>query len=92
MTNQTKPQRYTKTVFISSTNQRDQFAALKIGQWVHGLSLDGKSGLYRGQFMGFDNAGLPIVNFRLDHTPNPLQWRDQFASNKPLRTFAKLKA
>lgn len=84
-------QRYTSTVFISSTKQAEQFAALRVGQWVHGLSLNGQSGLYRGQFMGFDNVGLPVVNFRIDNTPNRLQWREQFASNKPLRTFAKIK-
>lgn len=84
-------QRYTETVFISSTNQREQFAALRVGQWVHGLSLNGLSGLYRGQFLGFDNVGLPVVNFRIDNTPNRLQWREQFASNKPLRTFARIK-
>jgi hypothetical protein len=84
-------QRYTATVFISSTNQREQFAALRVGQWVHGLSLNGHSALYRGQFMGFDNVGLPVVNFRMDNTPNRLQWKEQFASNKPLRTFARIK-
>lgn len=84
-------QRYTETVFISGTNQREQFAALRVGQWVHGLTLNGQSMLYRGQFMGFDNVGLPVVNFRIDNTPNRLQWREQFASNKPLRTFARIK-
>jgi hypothetical protein len=84
-------QRYTKTVFITSTKQAEQFAALRVGQWVHGLSLNGQSGLYRGQFLGFDNVGLPVVNFRMDNTPNRLQWREQFASNKPLRTFARIK-
>lgn len=85
-------QRYTATVFISSTKQAEQFAALRVGQWVHGLSLNGQSGLYRGQFMGFDNIGLPVINFRMDNTPNRLQWREQFASNKPLRQFARIKA
>jgi hypothetical protein len=84
-------QRYTKTVFITSEKQAAQFAALRVGQWVHGLSLNGQSGLYRGQFMGFDNIGLPVINFRMDNTPNRLQWREQFASNKPLRTFARIK-
>jgi len=88
----TKPAQYTKTVFISSEKQSEQFAKLKIGQWVHGLSLNGISGLYRGQFLGFDNVGLPVVNFRIDNTPNRLQWREQFASNKPLRTFARIKS
>ena len=84
-------QRYTKTIFITSTKQAQQFAGLRVGQWVHGLSLDGKSGLYRGQFMGFDNAGLPVINFRFDHTANPLNWKDQFKSNAPLRSFARIK-
>lgn len=84
-------QRYTKTVFITSTKQAEQFAALRVGQWVHGLTLNGQSMLYRGQFLGFDNVGLPVVNFRMDNTPNRLQWREQFASNKPLRTFARIK-
>ena len=87
----TKGQRYTATVFISSTKQAEQFKALRVGQWVHGLSLDGKSGLYRGQFMGFDNAGLPVINFRFDHTARPLNWKDQFKSNASLRTFARIK-
>lgn len=84
-------QRYTKTVFITSTKQAEQFKGLRIGQWVHGLSLDGKFGLYRGQFMGFDNVGLPVINFRFDHTANPLNWTDQFKSNAPLRSFARIK-
>jgi hypothetical protein len=88
----TKPAQYTKTVFITSEKQAEQFAKLRIGQWVHGLSLNGQSALYRGQFLGFDNVGLPVVNFRIDNTPNRLQWREQFASNKPLRTFAKIKS
>jgi hypothetical protein len=87
----TKGQRYAKTVFISSTKQREQFEALRVGQWVHGLSLNGQSGLYRGQFLGFDNVGLPVVNFRFDNTPNRLKWKDQFKSNASLRTFAKIK-
>jgi hypothetical protein len=84
-------QRYTPTVFISSTKQAEQFAALRVGQWVHGLSLNGQSGLYRGQFMGFDNIGLPVINFRFDNTPNRLKWKDQFKSNSSLRTFARIK-
>ena len=86
-----KPARYVSTVFIGSTKQAEQFKALRVGQWVHGLSLDGKSGLYRGQFMGFDNVGLPVINFRFDHTARPLNWKDQFKSNASLRTFAKIK-
>ncbi len=85
-------QRYTSTVFITSEKQSEQFAKLRIGQWVHGLSLNGQSMFYRGQFLGFDNVGLPVVNLRIDNTPNRLQWREQFASNKPLRTFAKIKS
>lgn len=87
----TKPAQYTKTVFISSEKQAEQFSKLRIGQWVHGLSLNGQSMFYRGQFLGFDNVGLPVVNLRIDNTPNRLQWREQFASNKPLRTFARIK-
>jgi hypothetical protein len=81
--------RYTKTVFIKSDNQ--QFKALKIGQWVTGLSLDGKSGLYRGQFMGLDNNDKPIINFRLDNAKVKLDWKEQFKSNRPLRQFARIK-
>lgn len=88
----TKPARYTKTVFISSEKQAEQFSKLKIGQWVHGLTLNGQSMFYRGQFMGFDNVGLPVVNFRIDNTPNRLDWTEQFKSNKPLREFARIKA
>lgn len=83
---------YTKTVFIKSTDQFNEFNKLKIGQWITGLSLNGKSGLYRGQFMGFDNDKMPIINFRIDNAKKILDWKEQFASNKPLRQFAKIKA
>jgi hypothetical protein len=86
--------KYTKTVFIRSDNQYNQFKALKIGQWVTGLSLNfntQKSGLYRGQFMGFDNNDKPIINFRLDNAKKIINWKEQFKSNKPLRDFARIK-
>lgn len=83
--------RYTKTVFIKSGNQFNQFKALKIGQWVNGLSLDNVSGLYRGQFMGFDNNDKPIINFRIDNAKKVINWKEQFKSNKPLRDFARIK-
>jgi hypothetical protein len=83
--------KYTKTVFIKSDNQYNQFKALKIGQWITGLSLNGKSGLYRGQFMGFDNDNQPIINFRIDNIRNKLDWKYQFKSNKSLRDFARIK-
>lgn len=82
---------YTKTVFIKSDNQYNQFKALKIGQWVIGLSLNNVSGLYRGQFMGFDNDNQPVINFRLDRVKSPLNWKSQFKSNKSLRDFARIK-
>ena len=91
MTN-AKPQRYTKTIFISGTKQAEQFSKLKIGQWVQGISLNGQPMLYRGQFMGFDNVGLPVINFRFDNTANRLDWKEQFKSNAPLRSFAKIKS
>jgi hypothetical protein len=84
-------QRYTKTVFINSTNQNEILSKLKIGQWITGLSLNGKSGLYRGQFMGFDNDNKPIINFRVDNAKKKLDWKEQFKSNKPLRDFARIK-
>jgi hypothetical protein len=83
--------KYIKTVFIKSDNQFNQFKALKIGQWITGLSLDNVSGLYRGQFMGFDNNDKPIINIRLDNVKSPLNWKLQFKSNKPLRDFARIK-
>lgn len=83
--------KYTKTVFINSTNQNEILSKLKIGQWITGLSLNGKSGLYRGQFMGFDNDNKPIINFRIDNTRNKLDWKMQFKSNKSLRDFARIK-
>ena len=83
--------KYTKTVFIKSDNQYVQLKALKIGQWITGLSLDGKSGLYRGQYMGFDNDNKPIINYRLDNAQKKLDWKEQFKSNKPLRQFARIK-
>ena len=83
--------RYTKTVFIKSDNQYNQFKALKIGQWVNGLSLNNQSLYYRGQFMGFDNDNKPIINFRIDNIKSPLNWKAQFKSNKSLRDFARIK-
>ncbi len=83
---------YTKTVFIKSTDQYNEFNKLKIGQWVTGLSLNNKSGLYRGQFMGFDNDNMPIINFRIDNAKRVIDWKMQFKSNKSLRDFAKVKA
>ena len=83
--------KYTKTVFVRSDNQYNQFNALKIGQWVTGLSLNNTSGLYRGQFMGFDNDNMPIINFRIDTAKVKLDWKAQFKSNKPLREFARIK-
>lgn len=82
---------YTKTVFIKSTDQYNEFSKLKIGQWITGLSLNGKSGLYRGQFMGFDNDNMPVINFRIDNAKRVLNWKEQFKSNKPLREFARIK-
>lgn len=82
---------YTKTVFIKSTDQYNEFNKLKIGQWVTGLSLNNKSGLYRGQFMGFDNDNMPIINFRIDNAKRVIDWKEQFKSNKPLRDFARIK-
>lgn len=82
---------YTKTVYIKSTDQFNEFNKLKIGQWVTGLMLNDKSGLYRGQFMGFDNDNKPIVNIRIDNAKRVLNWKEQFKSNKPLREFARIK-
>lgn len=83
---------YTKTVFIKSTDQYNEFNKLKVGQWVTGLTLNNKSGLYRGQFMGFDNDNMPIINFRIDNAKRVIDWKMQFKSNKSLRQFAKVKA
>ena len=83
---------YTKTVFIKSTDQYNEFNKLKIGQWVTGLSLNNKSGLYRGQFMGFDNDNMPVINLRIDNAKRVINWKEQLKSNKPLRQFAKIKA
>jgi len=84
--------KYTKTVFIKSDNQYNQFKALKIGQWITGLSLNNQSLYYRGQFMGFDNNDKPIINFRIDNAKHNLDWKMQFKSNKYLRQFAKVKS
>lgn len=83
---------YTKTVYINSTAQFEQFKKLKIGQWVTGLTLNNKSGLYRGQFMGFDNDNMPIINFRIDNAKKVIDWKMQFKSNASLRQFAKIKS
>lgn len=83
--------KYIKTVYIKSTDQYEQFAALKVGQWVTGLTLNNKSGLYRGQFMGFDNDSMPVINMRLDNAKRKIEWKAQFKSNKQLREFTKVK-
>lgn len=83
---------YTKTVFIKSTDQFNEFSKLKIGQWITGLTLNNKSGLYRGQFMGFDNDNMPIINFRIDNAKRVIDWKMQFKSNASLRQFAKVKS
>ena len=82
----------TKTELIKSTNQFEEFNKLKIGQWVTGLSLNNKSGLYRWQFMCFDNDNMPVINLRIDNAKRVINWKEQFKSNKPLRQFAKIKA
>lgn len=87
--------KYTKTVYINSTNQFEQFNKLKIGQWVTGLTSNfniQKSVVYRGQFMGFDNDNKPVINFRIDNAKRIINWKEQFKSNRPLRQFAKIKA
>jgi hypothetical protein len=83
--------KYLKTVYIRSTDQFEQFAKLRIGQWVTGLSLNNKSGLYRGQFMGFDNDSMPVINYRIDNAKRVIEWKAQFKSNKQLREFTKVK-
>lgn len=85
---------YKKTIYITTDTrtQHAQFAALRIGQWVTGISLNNVSGFYRGQFLGFDNAGYPIINDRKDNAKTPLDWAMQFKSNAPLRAYAKIKA
>jgi hypothetical protein len=83
--------KYTKTVYIGTDNQYNQFSKLKIGQWVKGISLNGKSMVYRGQYMGIDNDNQAIINFRLDYADKKLEWKNQFKSNKPLRDFARIK-
>lgn len=82
---------FVSTVYISSDNQESQFRKLKVGQWIKGISLNGKPQVYRGQFMGFDNDMKPIINFRLDNAKKKLDWKEQFKSNKPLRDFARIK-
>lgn len=82
---------FVSTVFITSDNQESQFRKLKVGQWIKGVSLNGKPQVYRGQFMGFDNDNRPIINFRIDTAKRPLDWKEQFKSNKPLREFARIK-
>jgi hypothetical protein len=82
---------YTKTVYIKSTDQYAQFKALKVGQWVTGLKLNDVSGLYRAQFMGFDNNEKPVLNYRLDNAKRLIDWKAQFKSNKQLREFTKVK-
>jgi hypothetical protein len=82
---------FTKTVYIGTSNQFEQFSKLKIGQWVKGISLNGKAQVFRGQFMGFDNDNMPIINFRIDNAKKKLDWKEQFKSNAPLRAFARIK-
>jgi len=82
---------FVSTVFITSDNQESQFRKLKVGQWIKGISLNGKPQVYRGQFMGMDNNNQPIINFRIDTAKKKLDWKEQFKSNKPLREFARIK-
>jgi len=84
--------RYIKTIYIHTTDQSAQFRALKVGQWVTGLNLDGNPLYYRGQFMGMDNNNRPVINFRIDNTKRRVEWKEQFRSNRALRTFAKIKS
>lgn len=85
--------RYIKTVYIrTTTDQSAQFRTLTIGQWVTGLTLNSRSGLYRGQYLGMDNDNMPVINFRIDNAKRQLGWKEQFSSNRALRTFAKIKA
>lgn len=79
------------TVYIGTSNQTEQFSKLKIGQWCKGIALSGKSLVWRGQYMGLDNDGQAIINFRLDHAEKKLDWKEQFKSNRPLRDFARIK-
>lgn len=82
---------FLSTVFITSDNQENQFRKLKVGQWIKGISLNGKPQVYRGQFMGMDNNNQPIINFRIDNAKRVIDWKEQFKSNKPLRDFARIK-
>lgn len=82
---------YTKTIYIYTENQTKQFSRLKIGQWVKGISLNGKAQVFRGQYMGLDNNNEAIINLRLDYAKKKLDWKEQFKSNKPLREFARIK-
>lgn len=82
---------FLSTVFITSDNQENQFRKLKVGQWIKGISLNGKPQVYRGQFMGMDNNNQPIINFRIDNAKRVIDWKEQFKSNKPLREFARIK-
>ncbi len=82
---------FTKTVYIGTSNQFEQFSKLKIGQWVRGISLNGKAQVFRGQYMGLDNNNEAIINLRLDYAQKKLDWKEQFKSNKPLREFARIK-
>jgi hypothetical protein len=82
---------FTKTVYIGTSNQTEQFSKLKIGQWCKGIALSGKAMVWRGQYMGLDNNQEPIINFRLDYVKTPLNWKSQFKSNKSLRDFARIK-
>jgi hypothetical protein len=85
-----------QTLFKAQTvisNPHAQCHGMKPGQWVvftAGPLVPDYLRNKRGQFMGFDQWGKPVVNLAaLRGTPShkATNWKHQFSSNKGLRMF-----
>lgn len=78
---------YKATMYISRDFQA--WDKLHVGQWIMGLNEP--LGAYRGQYLGIDQFGAPIINIApLRGTPRAKQnnWKSQFKSNHSLRCFS----
>jgi hypothetical protein len=72
-----KANRYTTTVDTTAFSN-DDYAKLRIGQWVNIMGL-------KGQYLGITAANIVTINYK--KAPNA---KAQFTANRPLRQFAKL--
>lgn len=80
---------YTKTVIVKSLSQ---FATMRKGQWIDlrympHLQL---SGYNRGQYLGLDSKGLPVINYAGKKLTSN-QWQAHFTCNNLIRRVCKQK-